>query len=367
MLVISICLINVMCTNEAENNIPKTNSEILNDFVQSANVQYINIDNGQVTKLAVSSNQIIYQTNNNSNDDSLIISEIGDFTFFVDGYHVYDPFQNSILTIDLSGSLQTIIGREGKGPGEYMYVTSIQSNSNTLFVADANNARINRYDYKLSVLDAFQPFISNPSSSKIDLNNSILITGNSESAGFNPDKGNKGLILITNVEDTQDTLGTILPRIIPPGYQPAVFNQVSFSLNRNNQIAASYRPLPWIFIFNENQTLIKVIILEYSVFNEMDLPKLELFFPKGNKGYGGAIPINDFELLTNGDIIISIRDVLIYLKSIGDNGYTLQGKYILSLPENDTSIRLLNLEEDQNGRIIGSNWDYLFELRISNR
>ncbi|HBQ61636.1 MAG TPA: hypothetical protein DD671_19015, partial [Balneolaceae bacterium] len=153
----------------------------------------------------------------------------------------------------------------------------------------------------------------------------------------------------------------------PPGYQPAVFNQVSFTLNQNNQIAAAYRPLPWIFIFDENQSLVKVIVLEYSVFNEMDLPELELFLPKGNKGYGGAIPINDFELLNNGDILISIRDVLFYLKKNRDNNYSFQGKYVFNVSESDTSIRILNLEESQNGSIVGSNWDYLFEFKLPDK
>ena len=367
MMIIFICLVNIMCTNEGGDNVPKTNSDRLNEFVHSKSVQIINLDNGPTTKLTVSPNEVIYHTETKLNNDSLTISQIDDFTYFSDGYHIYDPFQNLILVIDSSGSFQAIVGREGKGPGEYLYVTSIRSNSDILYVADANNARINRYDYKLNRLDALQPFISNPTTSKIDLNNSIMLSGNSESAGFNPKKESSGLITITNIEDIQDTLGTILPRIIPPGYQPAVFNQVSFTLNQNNQIAAAYRPLPWIFIFDENQSLVKVIVLEYSVFNEMDLPELELFLPKGNKGYGGAIPINDFELLNNGDILISIRDVLFYLKKNRDNNYSFQGKYVFNVSESDTSIRILNLEESQNGSIVGSNWDYLFEFKLPDK
>lgn len=366
-LIIFICLFNVMCTNKSDINTPKTNSNILNEFVQSTSVQSINLDNGQVTKSTVSSNEIIYNTKTKLKNDSLTISQIDDFTYFGNDYHVYDSFQNSIFVIDSSGSFQAVVGREGKGPGEYLYVTSIRSNSNTLFVADVNNARINRYDYKLNRLGALQPFISNPSSSKIDLNNSIFLSGNSESAGFNPNEDKSGLIVINKIENMQDTLGTILPRIIPRGYQPAVFNQVSFSLNQNNQIAATYRPLPWIFIFDEDQSLVKVIVLEYTVFNEMNLPELELFLPKGNEGYGGTIPINDFELLNNGDILISIREVLFHLKSKRNNGYTLQGKYVFNISESDTSIRILNLEESHNGSLVGSNWNYLFEFNLPNK
>lgn len=353
------------CSVKSEIRPPETESEILNNFIRSVTVQYIDLDKVRSKEIKLVSSNIIYDVNQNERNDSLVIGNIKYFTSYNDNYYfIFDSFQNSIFKLDSNGSFKGVLGRVGKGPGEYQLATSLKSNSQSVFVADPNNARINVYEPGIKTSRALEPFISSLSSLRIDVNNTKILLGNANSAGFQPESENQGLILIADIKNLTDTLGTIMPRIIPPGYQPAVFNQVNFSMSDNSFIAASYEPLPWIFVFNEKYKLERALIFRSHVFDDMDLPALKLFKPKGNQGYGGAIPIRAYRILNNKDIVMAIRDELIHVTHDTDGNYKLKNKYKFIYLDESKPLYIYELSDTGDNRIVATNGELLFEFQL---
>ncbi|MDZ7715497.1 MAG: hypothetical protein U5J95_04725 [Balneolaceae bacterium] len=93
--------------------------------------------------------------------------------------------------------------------------------------------------------------------SMISVSDEKIIYQNQCSSGFSPSEPTQGRIGISLIHDVRDTLKTIMPRIIPEGFQPQVFNHVYFSMNNHNRIAASYTPIPWILLYDDNHELEK--------------------------------------------------------------------------------------------------------------
>src|SRR5690625_6097427 len=96
----------------------------------------------------------------------------------------------------------------------------------------------------------------------ITVNGEIILHLNNRSSGFAPSYREEGLVVVSSVDNLSDTLATLMPRIIPAGYQPQVYNEVQYSLNKRNQIVASYSPLPRFFIFNIQYDHINPVIPE---------------------------------------------------------------------------------------------------------
>lgn len=363
---IIVCLSIIVCAIGCAQKLepPETDSKVLNKLVRTAPVQYLNLDEGSNEIIELAEEDIILDISQRQSIDSIVIGQIKYVTKFNDLYYVYDSIANKMYGINDLGLIKKVLGREGKGPGEYLYVTSVKSNLNTLFISDVSNARINRYNRNTEVVNALKPFTPNLATNKIDVNKNRLLLGNSASSGFEPSLEDEGLITISNNKNLFDTLGTIMPRIVPSGYQPAVFNEVDFSINDNNLIASSYLPLPWIFLFNEKFRINKTIIFKYSVFNDMDLPELKLFKPKGNKGFGGAVPLSTYCILNNGNILVSIRDVIVHLKLKENQEYEVSGKLIFKNPQNETSLWIREILPLGESNFVATDGNLLFRFKL---
>src|SRR5690625_141410 len=60
----------------------------------------------------------------------------------------------------------------------------------------------------------------------ITVNDEIILHLNNRSSGFAPSYREEGLVVVSSVDNLSDTLATLMPRIIPAGYQPQVYNGV---------------------------------------------------------------------------------------------------------------------------------------------
>jgi hypothetical protein len=112
-----------------------------------------------------------------------------------------------------------------------------------------------------------------------------------------------------------------MPRLVPRGYQPNVYNSARYSANSKGHIVATYNPLPWLFIFNEDFQHTNTMILNYSAFDTLKTAEMDLFKPQGNKGYGGQTPINNLKLMENGDLYLTLRKELLHLSKNEDQEY----------------------------------------------
>jgi len=276
-------LVLLSCDNQSS-TLPETPSEVLNAVIQTAPQQIINIDNTQAQEIFIDEHNILFDLNK---QDSLFIGHLQSVTRRDGLIYLYDLESKAVYVLDESGELRGPETREGQGPGEHNVISNLDSNSAYIYLGDSNNARINRYTPEMNPLDPMPDIFPG----MISVSDEKIIYQNQGSRGFSPSAPDQGRIGISSIDDVSDTLKTIMPRIIPGGFQPQVFNNVYFSMNNHNRIAASYTPIPWIFLYDENHELEKLLALNYSEFDKLDMPEMELFRPQSNQGYGGQTPM----------------------------------------------------------------------------
>lgn len=324
LIIITAHIIQAGCVSESVREAPVTPSAGLNDFVRSAPYQYINLDDTDAQEIKLFEGDIIYNVNHDPIPGKPLIGQLTYFTHIHHHFYVFDRRSNAIFQIQQDGRAIGPLTQEGSGPGEHLYITGIWANSRYIFAPDGNNGRINLYTHNMEPDGMLSGYLYG----SIDLNDEIIVTRNRYNGVVSSDSPEERLISIFPVGDLEDTLVTILPRIVPPGYQPGIFNNSGFSVNNKNQIAASYTPLPWLFLFDENYNHSRTLILESELFDKLKLASLILFKPKGNEGYGGIIPMIQYRLEDNGDLFITLPGGLIEQNSFASgNDLPFQSKY----------------------------------------
>lgn len=377
------------CSQKTEREPPETVSDVLNEMVRSAPYQYINMDEIEVQEVQIPENDILYSVYQEVEEGESIIGWIGSMTHANNRFFIYDFNNVAIYSVDMDGTVNGHLTRKGKGPGEHEFLNNLKANDQFLYAPDGNNGRINRYTHQMEIVDPLPEFMISSSMNEIDLNNERILTGNRRSAGFAPSHPEQGLIAIHPVEDLGDTLTTIMPRIIPVGYQPNVYNSAMYSINRKNWLAASYKPLHWIFLFDEEFKHVRTLILESELFDKMSIPPMDFFKPKGNQAFGGAMPLLQFTLMDNNDLLITVPGKvtgdyssdqyvpfgdnakveefhLLHLTVNTDGSYKPEARYALTeqVSGENMYIEELTFSEDHN-LFFGSNREYLFQFELS--
>lgn len=349
------------CRNSNKPLPPKTASNALDELVQSAPFQYLNLDNIKTRLITLQKDDIIYSI---SKDISNHETKFGHFTRFEkigDQFLVYDGVVNSIYSIDLSGNVNGPFTREGRGPGEHGNVGNLKANNKFIYVSDEVNARINVYNHKFNPIGQIDSL-----SNFLDTNNTIFAMHNKNSTGFAPINSQEGLITLSFIDNVSDTFSTILPRIVPEHTHPQIYNISRASINDKNTILANYYFLPWFIIYH-NSIHIQTLIIKYSKFDKMNIPRFEIFKQLGNQGFGGVKPITEYKLMDNGDIFFSIRTELFHLTKSSDNfSYKLVGKYQFLSPKSLKLLWIVDIfqSKKEDEFLVGS-WEYLFRIDVS--
>ncbi len=353
------------CSSGSNNPVPETPSEVLNDFVSSASFQYINLDEVPVYPIVVAEQDIIYSTFDEKSVNQPLIAQITLFTLFRDNFYVYDRQSEGVFKLDKTGNVSGPFTRSGSGPAEHQFPGSLSSNRENIYLADLGNARIIKFDENMEPAGYIDEYHPVGTSKALAVNDHILLTANHRSTGFVPTHPSEGLIAVTHNNRLSDTLSVLLPRIIPPGYQPNVYNNPFFSVNLSGQIAATYHPLPWIFLFGENFEHKHTLIFQYSAFDDMDIPKLDFFKPQGNEGYGGRMPLSQFKIFDDGSLFITIGIDLIYLRKINQNHYEAAARYRFKA-DGEEEYAVINevYKEEGVNRYYAGNWQYLFRFDL---
>ncbi len=372
------------CSDETVREPPETPSEVLNEVVRSAPYQFIDLDQIEVREIELSDDDIVYDVNREIDEGEPVIGSLNYFTYADNRFFIYDDRSNAIFQIAKNGAAEGPLTRWGNGPGEHEVISGIQANSRYLYAPDGNNGRINRYTHEMLQADPLQDYVSHGG---IDVNDEIMLTVNRFNENFAPGKPEQGLISVFSIENLNDTLATILPRIIPPGYQPAVYNSPMFSMNGKNHIAASYYPLPWLFLFDEEYNHRLTLIFESSVF--VDTVPMEFFKPKGNEGFGGSIQPPQFTLSDNGDLFISVAGKktptnhsasgnvpferaykvdyfqLVHLSPGPDGTYSIKDAYTFRKKNDGQKLWAMELVLTEEENVLyGRNFEYLFKIKL---
>lgn len=384
---ILIISIGIGCTGADINEPPVTASDTLNQFVRTAPYHYINLNSVNVKEIEVRENHILYNVNDVTSNQNAIIGQLTHVDAFSRHFYVYDMMANGIFQIDTDGRVDGPLTAEGRGPGEHSMVGNLKVNNSFVFATDGNNGRINRYMYDMNPVNPIDNYIISMSSNQIDLNDYRILTNNRLSVGYQPSAPEQGLIAIHPIENLSDTITTIMPRIIPVGYEPNIYNDTRFSINSTNLIAATYTLLPWIFLFDEENSLTETLILEYSVFDEMDILPMNISRPQQGGSTGSVMPFTYYKLLNNGDIFITLptefeqpsmnisgapvlnnipKDYELIHLSIGSNGrYDVKGKYRFVNRVGDTPLWVKGLIwSEESNSFYAYNDEILFQFEI---
>ncbi|REL37783.1 hypothetical protein DYD21_08360 [Rhodohalobacter sp. SW132] len=357
---IVIYLIFIGCQEVDDREPPETVSVVLNEFVSSAPYQYINLDEVELQEIVLSEEDIIYHLHREVKEEEPLLGHLTIFTYNDEQFYVYDAVTNAIFKIDKNGTIEGPLTREGRGPGELGLVRNIKANDQYIWVSDAINARINRYTHDLVSVD-FPVEIS----SFLDLNDEFVFLENNKSSGISPVKPDQGRIAVLSMDSLTDTLTTILPRIVPSGYQPQLYNTPRVVINQNNSTVANYYFLPWLILFDKDFNHSSTIIVEYSKFEEMDIPPMDFFKHLTNEGFGGVRPITEYKLMDNGDIFISVRRELIRLTPLQNGDYQVAGRYRFHHYMQDEPLWISDIfQTDRKDRITIGSWEYLFRVEL---
>lgn len=357
-LVGNLILISISCSKSAERDSPETASDALNEFVASAPFQYINLDELDTQNIQLKKSAVIYSI---TDDGEPHVGHLSMFTQITDRFYIYDGIGNSIFEINMDGTVNGPLTREGAGPGEHGIIWNLKSNSRYLYAVDASNARANLYSTEMDFVGEKSDLFF------LDLNDELILTENHFSKGIAPINPHQGRLVIRSMNNLADTLTTIMPRIIPAGFEPQMYNTPRVSLNRENIIVANYYFLPWLFLFDEQHIHTRTLIIEYSVFDEMDIPPMDFFKKLTNEGFGGIRPITEFKLMDNGDIYFSVRSELFHLSQSQEGNYHVVGKYQFFHPKEEGPLWISDVfQADSKNEIIIGSWEYLFRVRLPN-
>ncbi|MDZ7805480.1 MAG: hypothetical protein U5K71_00015 [Gracilimonas sp.] len=211
-----------------------------------------------------------------------IISDIRYFVSTHNNYYVYSWILREIYQIGKDGTKHGQSTKEGRGPGEHSMLSSLAMNSKWIFTADEENARVNIYNHDFD----YQKTVPEILAKDIAVSENLLLTTRFNYEGLT----DNGLVKIAFLNTPEKAVKFIMPKIVPDGYQPFIYNSVDIAINNYNQIAASYSPLPWIFLFDENQELENALLFEDSRFDSLDRVPLDIHKPDPNNqdGIGGA-------------------------------------------------------------------------------
>ena len=339
-----------------EEKYPVTESEVLNNFIRLAPVQYVNLDSLRTIHIELSEEDIIF---NSENQD--MNSLVGWMTYSIaadDAFYVFERSDKKIVQVNMDGQIEKTVATNGRGPGEVLSVSSMAKNSKNIFVADKANARVNIYDNDFNIEKTLTSFLVED----ISVNEEYIIYNETTYQGVKT----SGMITIAKLSSPQDSIAKVMPKIVPDGMQPMVFNSVSFDINNKNEIAASSDHLPWITLFDSNFSIERTLIFESSDFYKRDLVELKIHQPDPNNiaGIGGAYIMTNFRYLDNGSLFIIDSDGIIYLRRNKDRSYEAVAKYVVNYPKSGKSFWVGSFDVSDLGYVKASNWHYLFQFKL---
>lgn len=301
------------CQGNTNHDLIDIESEVLKKYVESVEIYEINLDHIETTEIELTDDNVIYTIHQTTvNNGAPLLGHINLAEKFQNTFFVYDIPTTGMYAIDKTGKAEGPIMRTGQGPNEHGSISSLKANTEYLYAIDRGNAKIHRLTHSFNNEEP----ISNVYFNDIDLNDEYFLRQGSS----NDDH----VLIVSPLHNLQDTTATLLPKLVPMGYQPRVFNMAKFSINNENDILASYLPLPWLFIYNKGFSLEQVVVLNYAAFDSLDIAEFKLEKPKPGERYGGQNPIHNFKLMDNGDIYVGLRNEIIELK------LDRNGKYFLS-------------------------------------
>ena len=336
---------------------PQTESQVLNEFVRSAPLQYINLDEIPIINIRLTSDDVIYESGGVDNEE--ILGRLGPTIIEKDRLYAFERAERRIIQMNLDGEVEKTVVRNGRGPGEVLTVLSMDKSDSLIFTSDAANARINMYDLEFNYIKS----IDIPRAMNIAVNNTYIGHRKLTDIGIPI----AGLITITKFDSPKDSVAKVMPKIIPDGFQPLVFNATNFDLNNQDKLAASYTYLPWMFIFDSTFSLERTLIFESADYVNRKLLPLKIQSESTSNssaiGYDGVI--SNFKYSYVGDLYIKDPLGIIHLKRKPDRSYEAVMIYKIEYPESQERFLYSNFEIFEDGTLMGAGWYHWFQVNLN--
>ena len=252
MLIFTVMVFAVSCNGNKEGNGNKNVADLtrqlsyadnIKDFINEVEVSEINLDEMKADTLRPV--QIIGDKELNKNKNKIFLISAVDCAIARDSIYIVDLRQKCVVVADKNGKLVRRIGREGKGPGEFMLPTCIANNQNYFAISDAQQWQISIFDNKFKFLKMVKS--SNRTFDRsIDINQkylyckTFLFRKETNLDVFSLDKNSLGK-LVTTIK---------FPMLVKPQQKDTPMNASTFAVNDSGYIFYSYIGMPWLFIYN---------------------------------------------------------------------------------------------------------------------
>ncbi|TVQ15886.1 MAG: hypothetical protein EA364_01070 [Balneolaceae bacterium] len=357
------------CESEAVRKPPVTESENLNNLLAHAPISWINLNGVKVDTIFVPAEHIY--------EESLFV----DNSLYVSQPTQLKTFSNHLITTDFvpgfvgSGNLVATgrngipvrtIGRSGQGPGEYVRPIAVMSNGTHLYIYDDGLKRVNVFDAEFSLVDTFEFTDAVNYKNRMKMNESYMAYQNRTATGLIAIDPDGYLLSVRPLADIDSVIFRAMPRIVPTGMQPGVYNNILISMNSHSEMLTGYLGLPYLFLYRDFQHT-NTIVLESVQIDTTNNPSLRPTPPVGSSGVGISGILSHILLHDNSDILISSFRQLHHLKSNPNGGFGHYRTYCLireDTGEQITTIREIDFFPDDPNRIYALGWGFLYEFRL---
>ncbi len=326
----------------------------LEPFINDVNVSSVNIDDIPITEINIDAKNILFYLDEEV--DSL--TTLGSVIKVTNGFVFYDLGTKRLYNYSTEGKEAKPFANEGRGPGEVNNVRHIDENSEYIYVSDSGNRRINIYDQQLNFFRTETEIYSN----EFYVNDSFFV---SENSLYN---GARDLIIVKEIDDFNINKATLMPRLVPLGYQPRSLNGTHFSFNDNNVLVTAYSAIPWIFIFDDQFEPKQTIVFSKSSFDTLNTWQLKIEKEVMGKSYFGRNPITNIKVVNNGDIFIGLRNELLVLSKNKSDMYEPVKRLVFNPTSESIDQKYFGIYNKVIGsdgeRIFIHNYNYLFWINF---
>ena len=252
MLIFTVMVFAVSCNGNKEGNGNKNVADLtrqlsyadnIKDFINEVEVSEINLDEMKADTLRPV--QIIGEEELNKNKNKIFLISAVDCAIARDSIYIVDLRQKCVVVADKNGKLVRRIGREGKGPGEFMLPTCIANNQNYFAISDAQQWTTSIYDNRFNFLRTVKSGDRTTDknigfSEKYLYCKTSLFRKETNLDVFSLGKKSLGK-LVTTIK---------FPMLVKPQQKDTPMNASTFAVNDSGYIFYSYIGMPWLFIYN---------------------------------------------------------------------------------------------------------------------
>jgi len=349
------------CEINQQNKVIKTDNETLNELLQGAPLQLINLD------------KIIPDSINIDTDNILGIDSYSDFpalphlygvngmTMAGDYLYIGDQRHNEIWVMDKLGKWIRKKGGEGSGPGEFRGLTGVYSNSRYIYSMDIGNQRINVYNHQLLYKNSIDASIIWPFND-MSVDDSYLY--------LPEERSHEKMIEIREAVTPYRKKNSAIPRLIPQGMQPIVYNKYKITSGHHELIVFGYSSLPFVFIFDKNFNQLLTIVLESDIYHDFDNPSVKPVASLGNEIHSFSQYFEGLFLMEDGSLFIAKQPYLFSLKWNGNKfDFERSWRFTYQSPidryESPQNVFVHNVVADEDAMYISSMFTpYVFKVHL---